>query len=95
MKQWPNVRRLGQHADRAVGRAARLLGDDGAHRVGQRDAGVAEVVAAPEAQDARAAGEQPAAEQLRQLVEVDIGHRDAVAELGRRTATRRWRIVPV
>ena len=55
--------------------------DPVAHGVGQRHARVAQVVAAAEAQQARAPGDQPAAQQLRQLVEVEVGEGQPVAEL--------------
>ena len=65
---------MGEHAHGAV-RSRHV-----AERVAQRHRRIAQVVAAAEAGEARPARDQPAAEQRRQLVEVEVGHAHAMAE---------------
>ena len=72
---------VGEQADRALRRAAEAFGDQRAHCVGQRHRGISEVVAAAEAHEPWARAHQTAPEQVGQLVKVDVGHRDPVAEL--------------
>ena len=55
--------------------------DERAHLVGERDRGVAEVVAAPKADHARRARDEPAIEQPVELLQIHVGQRDAMAEL--------------
>ena len=57
------------------------LSDELADGVGERDGGVAEVVGAAEAHEPGAGLDEAAAEQPRQLVEVEVGHRDPVQQL--------------
>ena len=71
-----------------------LLGDRVAYRVGERHFRVAVVVAPAEAQQPGPRVEQPAVQQRRQLVEIEVEQRQPVAELVRAAADRRWRIVP-
>ena len=75
----PQVR---EHPNRAVrANAAGLALHLASHGVGERGPRIAEVVAAAKADEAGAPGDQPSAEQIRELIQVDVGQRDPMAEL--------------
>ena len=79
----PEAAQVSEQADRAGRAPSGPLRDELADALGEVAGGVAEVVGAAEPGERGVAGraEQPAAERPRQLVQVEVGHEQAVAEL--------------
>ena len=77
----PERAQLRQQPDRALGPRAGLVLHHVTHGAVQRHSGIAQVIAAAKADQPRAPGDQSAVKQPRELVQVEVGQRQSMAEL--------------
>ena len=81
VKGVPERAQLRQQPDRALRPRAGLPLHDVTHSAVQRHSGIAEVIAAAKADQPRAPGDESAVKQPRELVQVEVGQRQSMAEL--------------
>ena len=81
VKAVPERAQLRQQPDRALGPRTGLLLHHVTHGAVQRHSGIAKVIAAAKADQPRAPGDQSAVKQPRELVQVEVGQRQSMAEL--------------
>src|SRR5947209_16727326 len=77
----PERAHLREQPDRPVGSGAETRLDGVAHADGKRSVRIAEIVAPAKAQQPGVRAYKTATQQVRQLVEVEVGQRDAMLEL--------------